>query len=227
MSRNFASAPPRVENMKNKRCSAPLPANRTPSSPTTQSSEASDLLLALRVLAIDVEHVRRSFGRVQHSCDGVGSRLRTARKTISGVAHRKKDYSDYGDERSISAIILFSVYQGRGLWTHMLSNGNSFNNILGPPASSEAFAPMVLPCLMGTCCRCGLVTRRLAAPLPARRALLPALTADTTSSVSFLLPLPRCSGEIHQEGQLEVLIDVVLNRDAPLLHRHNELRPCS
>jgi len=113
MSRNFASAPPRVENMKNKRCSAPLRANRTPSYPTTQSSEASDLLLALRVLAIDVEHVRRSFGRVQHSAIAWAPDLEQRGKPFPGcVAHRKKSYSDYGDEWSISAIILFSVYKG-------------------------------------------------------------------------------------------------------------------
>ena len=61
--------PPRGENMKNKRCSAPLRANRTPSYRCTQSSRASHLLLALRVLAIDVEHVRRRKNDLNHRAD--------------------------------------------------------------------------------------------------------------------------------------------------------------
>jgi hypothetical protein len=82
LARAFASAPPIVDKIK--RWSAPLRANRCPSHPHHTSSEASHLLLALRVLAIDVEHVRRSLGRVQHTCDGVDfdvdSRLRTYRR---------------------------------------------------------------------------------------------------------------------------------------------------
>jgi len=65
MSRNFASAPQesrtRTEMLGTRSAqSAPHPIH------PALSSGATHLLLALRVLAIDVEHVRRSFGGVQH-----------------------------------------------------------------------------------------------------------------------------------------------------------------